>query len=244
MDTDATRFRVLLAEDDPVSMEFLTEALRACGTDVAACADGDAALALATAQAFDLLVLDHQLPGRNGDAVLRALRADVDAASHATPALATSAEPDAFAATLSRAGFVEILPKPMSLESLRAALLRQGLSAPEEPTLDDADAVRTCGSAAAAARLRRLFADEELPKLQAELDRSTDPQALRSTLHRLRASCGFCGAPLLAHASASLHRALTTGAGETEVARTLHGFRRALAMTRAALHATLDDGSS
>lgn len=240
MDTDATRFRVLLAEDDPVSCEFLTDALRACGAGVVACGDGDAALELARARAFDLLVLDHHLPGRNGDVVLRALRADAAAASHATPAVATSAERDSFAVALLRAGFAEVLAKPMSLERLRAVLLRQGLRATGEPTLDDDDAARTCGSAAAAARLRRLFADEELPKLQAELDRSVDPQSLRPTLHRLRASCGFCGAPRLAHAGESLHRALTTGASDAEIATALERFREALALTRAALHATLD----
>lgn len=241
MDTDASRFRVLLAEDDPVSAEFLAEALRSCGADVTACVDGDAALQLAATQVFELLVLDHHLPGHHGDAVLRALRADPAAASHAVPALATSAEPGTFAAILVRAGFIEILPKPMSLDDLRGALQRHGLAAPATPLLDDAEAAQACGSTATATRLRRLFADEELPRLQAELDRNADPQALRATLHRLRASCGFCGAPLLGQASANLQRALATGAGKAEVVRSLEAFRRAFARTRDALHAALDD---
>lgn len=238
MDTDATRFRVLLAEDDPVSAEFLTEALRACGADVTACADGNMALQLAATQAFELLVLDQQLPGRNGDAVLHALRANAAAASHAAPALATSAEPGAVTTILSHAGFSGILPKPMSLDDLRGALQRQGLAVPATPTLDDAEAERACGSATVATRLRRLFADEELPRLQAELAHNTDPQTLRATLHRLRASCGFCGAPLLAEASANLQRVLASSAGSPEIASSIEAFRRALALTREALCVT------
>lgn len=234
MDTDIRQFRVLLAEDDPVSREFLAEAVRGCGAEVTDCVDGNAALDLARAQAWDLLILDHHLPGRNGDSVLADLRAGPDAVSRTTPAIATSAARDAEMATLLAAGFAEVLPKPMPTEILRAALRRHGC--PVEFPLDDEDALRACGSAAAVARLRRLFANEELPKVQDELDRvDYDPQSLRPILHRLIASCGFCGAVALAQASATLHRALTTGTGTIEIRAALENFRDTLAETRAAL---------
>lgn len=239
MGTDAPLFRVLLAEDDPVSREFLIEALQACGCEASACADGDAALARAQAQAFDLLLLDQHLPGRHGDAVLAALRADPRAASRASPALATSAEPAAHAPQLLRAGFAEVLPKPITLAELLAALRRHGLVT--ATALDDAEALRACGTPATAARLRRLFADEELPKLAAELAGNPDPQALRPALHRLVAACGFCGAPLLGQACATLQQALANAAGEVAVAQALAGFRQALATTRAALATALQE---
>ena len=235
MDKDAGRFRVLLAEDDPVSREFLAEGIRACGAEVEDCADGDTALALARSRAWNLLVFDHHLPGRNGDAVLAALRADPGAASHATRAVATSAARDDVLGTLLHAGFTEVLAKPMQIETLRAAMQRHGCL-PELP-LDDDDALRACGSPEAVARLRRLFADEELPKVQDELDGlDDDPQPLRATLHRLSASCGFCGARALARACAALHRALATD-DAVQVRTALEAFRDALAATRAALHA-------
>lgn len=241
MDKDATRFRVLLAEDDAVSREFLREAIRACGAEVMDCADGAHALALARAQHWDLLILDHQLPAMTGDAILAALRGDHHAASHATPAIATSAAPDAATARLSRAGFAEVLAKPMDLATLRAALRRHGCI-PPRPPLDDDGALRACGSPQAVARLRRLFAEQELPKVQSEFDRlAQDPQALRPTLHKLRASCGFCGAQALAQASAALHRVLATGTDDgNAVQAALTAFRQALAETRAALHAELE----
>lgn len=235
---DASRFRVLLAEDDPVSREFLTEAMRAAGADVTACGDGHAALRLARAQAWDLLVFDHHLPGRNGDAVLAALRADADAASHATPAIATSAARDSEMSTLLQAGFVEVLPKPMPVEVLRAALRRYGCHA--ETILDDREALRACGSAAAVARLRRLFAEQELPRVQEELERLGDAtESLRPTLHRLQASCGFCGARPLALATAALRHALSDSADAARVRDALRDFRHALAETRASLEAEL-----
>src|SRR5690348_550616 len=56
----ATHFRVLLAEDDPVSRAFLAEGIRACGADLTDCGDGDAALRFARAQAFDLLIRSEE----------------------------------------------------------------------------------------------------------------------------------------------------------------------------------------
>lgn len=237
MDKEATGFRILLAEDDPVSRTFLLEAGEACGAMITGCADGHQALAKVRAQQWDLLILDHHLPGLDGDVILAALRADPDAASRAAPAIATSAAADTEAEALRRAGFAEVLPKPMRVETLRAALRRHGCMLGVR--LDDEDALRACGSPATVTRLRRLFAEQELPKIQDELDRAgDDPQSLRPTLHRLRASCGFCGARTLAEASTVLHRAVGADGGQHEAA--LEMFRAALAETRAALHAQLD----
>lgn len=237
MDKDATRFRVLLAEDDAVSREFLCEALRACGGDPAACADGPAALARAREGRWNLLVLDHHLPGMNGEAVLAALRADPGEAVPLPPALATTAEPDSARAFLLEAGFAQVLPKPVSLETLRAALLPFGCTT---APLDDGDALRACGSLSAVERLRRLFAEQELPRIQDEFERhAADPQALRPTLHRLLASCGFCGAIALARACGTLHDALASG-DASRIGPAMQGFAGALHETRETLHAKLN----
>lgn len=240
MDKEAGQFRILLAEDDAVSRAFLCEAIRACGGVPTACEDGPAALARARAEPWDLLVLDHQLPGLAGDALLAALRADPDAAARHTPAIATTAEPDAARSRLLRAGFAEVLPKPLSIATLRAALDRHGC---RTAALDDDDALRACGSPAAVAHLRRLFADQELPRVQYEFDHldAAHPNLL-PTLHRLRASCGFCGATGLARASDALHNLISTGAAPDRIDTALAAFGRALQETRAALHAKLNQG--
>lgn len=235
---DATRFKVLLAEDDPVSCAFLREAVAACGGDAVACTDGPTALSRARNEHWDVLVIDQHLPGLDGDAVLRAVRDDPTAAAYATPAIATTAEPDSASAGLLRAGFAEVLPKPLTVDRLRAALARQGCQA--DP-LDDADALQACGSPQAVEHLRRLFAEQELPRVQRELDEARhDRQALRQTLHRLRASCGFCGATALGHAAAALHATLTGSADAQRIDMALAEFARVLRATRRALHARLD----
>ncbi|MGH8234370.1 MAG: response regulator [Rhodanobacteraceae bacterium] len=228
-----------MAEDDPVSRAFLREAGQACGAAITDCADGHQALDLARVDEWDLLILDHHLPGLDGDVVLTVLRAEPDAASRATPAIATSAAADTETEALRRAGFAEVLPKPMRVEILRAALRRHGCVL--DARLDDEDALRACGSPAAVTRLRRLFAEQELPKIQDELEHTEgDPQALCPTLHKLCASCGFCGARTLAEASAALHRAVAIGDDAGRLESALEEFRVALAETRAALHAHLD----
>jgi len=67
--------RVLIAEDEPRLSSFLVKGLRAAGYTTTVCEDGVRAAALARSDDFDLLILDIGLPGQDGFAVLRELRA-------------------------------------------------------------------------------------------------------------------------------------------------------------------------
>ncbi len=66
--------RILIAEDEPRIASFIQKGLRSNGYVTAVVSDGNAALAAARSGDFDLLVLDLGLPGRDGYAVLQALR--------------------------------------------------------------------------------------------------------------------------------------------------------------------------
>lgn len=232
-------FRVLLAEDDPISSNFLAEAMRSCGAGVTACSNGPEALARACNEAWDLLVFDHHLPGLDGDALLAALRANPEARSRPVPAVATSAEREFVEASLLAAGFAEVLPKPLSIGELRDALRRHGC--PALDPLDDDDALRACGSSDTVRRLRQLFAEQELPGLAQDLDTYGDnPRELRPILHRLVSSCGFCGATTLASASTALQLALAVDPGNAAAMAAMDRFRAALAETRAALQLRIE----
>jgi DNA-binding response OmpR family regulator len=67
--------RILIAEDEPRLSSFLEKGLRAAGYATTVCDHGVKAAALARDAEFDLLILDIGLPGQDGFAVLRALRA-------------------------------------------------------------------------------------------------------------------------------------------------------------------------
>jgi two-component system OmpR family response regulator len=67
--------RVLLAEDDAETAQFVESGLRGLGHDVTIAIDGPGALRIGSAESFDAIVLDRMLPGLAGLDVLRALRA-------------------------------------------------------------------------------------------------------------------------------------------------------------------------
>ena len=66
--------RVLLVEDEPGLVLTLTDRLRAEGYEVGAATDGPAGLARASHEAWDVILLDIMLPGKNGFDVCRDLR--------------------------------------------------------------------------------------------------------------------------------------------------------------------------
>jgi DNA-binding response OmpR family regulator len=66
--------KILYVEDDPEAQGFVSRALRESGFVVDTAGDGDAGLALASAGAYDVLILDVKLPGMSGFELLRRLR--------------------------------------------------------------------------------------------------------------------------------------------------------------------------
>jgi DNA-binding NtrC family response regulator len=115
------RDTVLLADDEPLSREFLQEALQSFGCDVHAVASGDEALAALEQGAFDLVVTDLRMPGADGIAVLAASkRAEPDrpvvlVTAHGTMHTAVQAM---------RQGADDVLEKPVVLGELEVLLAR------------------------------------------------------------------------------------------------------------------------
>lgn len=68
--------RVLIAEDESKTRKYLLQGLRECGFATDAAGDGTTALALLREHAFDVAVLDVMLPGLDGWAILKTLRAE------------------------------------------------------------------------------------------------------------------------------------------------------------------------
>lgn len=111
--------RILLIEDDPLNIDLFESALETEGHQLTTERDGLAGQARGLAESFDLILLDVQLPHRNGLDVCRGLRA----AGVRTPIVALSASVlrDEIART-TEAGFTEFLAKPITPAALRAAV--------------------------------------------------------------------------------------------------------------------------
>ncbi|MBK8101570.1 MAG: sigma-54-dependent Fis family transcriptional regulator [Planctomycetes bacterium] len=117
----STRELVLLADDEPLSREFLQEALQAQGLEVVAVGDGDAAIALLHQQQFDIVVTDLKMPGQDGQAVLATSKAQ----QPERPVILVTAHGTMdVAITAMRAGADDILEKPVGLAELELALTR------------------------------------------------------------------------------------------------------------------------
>jgi len=202
--------RILVADDDPVSLQFLVAALRDLDGEITGVSSGGAALAACQSTSFDLLLLDRRMPDLGGAPLLRELRRR----GCVVVAIATSAELDATTrAELAEAGYADAVAKPIGIDRLDALLATyipqrhrvrgkgdadsQNQSPSTSPAvLEDSDALtRVGGSRETLQALRQLFAKE----LEAALPRIAAMPAteLGDWLHRLRASCRYCGATQL-----------------------------------------------
>ncbi|NUS37424.1 MAG: response regulator [Lysobacter sp.] len=123
---EATPRALLLVEDDPIVADVVAGLLRAQGHRVVHAPHGLAALTEAAQASFDAALLDLDLPGMDGLALARALRAQ----GFGAPLLAVTARADAGAEPAARAaGFDGFLRKPLTgamladaLDALRIAL--------------------------------------------------------------------------------------------------------------------------
>jgi DNA-binding response OmpR family regulator len=117
--------KILVIEDDPTVGEFVRRGLEEQRWQVDLINNGLEGERMATAQPYDLIVLDMRLPGRNGLEILRTLRAR----GFERPVLVLTAQDavDAKVETL-RAGADDYVTKPFAFEELLArveALLRR-----------------------------------------------------------------------------------------------------------------------
>jgi CheY-like chemotaxis protein len=115
--------RILIVDDKATSRELLRTVLERQGFTVTEAGDGEEALRQARAEIPDLILLDLQMPVRNGYEVLIELRQDPRFASLPIIALTASAMQGDRERALA-AGFTAYLPKPVTLAHLREEIQR------------------------------------------------------------------------------------------------------------------------
>jgi len=115
--------RILIVDDKATSRELLRIVLEKQGYAVLEADDGEKALQKARIENPDLILLDLQMPIRNGYEVLRELRQDARYAALPIIAITASAMQGDREKALA-AGFTGYLTKPVSLSHLRNEIQR------------------------------------------------------------------------------------------------------------------------
>jgi len=108
--------RILCVDDDPFSLEFISDILARQGARVTTCDSAEEAIAVLENERFDVVVSDLSMPGLEGYDLVHALREmeDRDSSRVATPTIAVSG--DALRSSRKRryADFQVYMPKPIN----------------------------------------------------------------------------------------------------------------------------------
>ena len=123
--------RVLVIDDEPGILNFVSRGLRAEGYHVDLAADGDTGLSAALSQTYDLVILDLLLPGPSGIHLLR----EIVKQNPEQPVIVLSALTDTASKVRSfELGAHDYLAKPFSMEELLARVRVRLRDARARPT--------------------------------------------------------------------------------------------------------------
>lgn len=155
---------ILIVEDESAIADFLQRGLSREGFTVQAAADGAEGERLALDHAFDLVVLDRMLPGRDGLEMLAAIRRS----KPALPVIVLTARAEvADRVEGLDQGATDYVTKPFSFEELAARVRAHLRQADSEPTTTiEVGGIRLD---LVARRAEREGAAVDLPKREAEL---------------------------------------------------------------------------
>jgi two-component system, sensor histidine kinase and response regulator len=215
--------RVLLAEDHPVNKEIAVAMLKGFGCEVTTVADGAAAVAAFRTGAFDVILMDCQMPVMDGYAATSEIRREEARLRKGTaiPIVALTAHAmEGDREQCLAAGMTDYLAKPFARQDMQNCLAR-ALAAPRavpkasrvlSPALLDAKAleeIRKLGGAQGEAFLQRVVGLylTEAPKQVGTLEQAVkhaDADALRRAAHSLKSTSATIGARDLAQLAKEL----------------------------------------
>ena len=206
--------RILVAEDTPANQIVARAMLEKLGHRVQVVSDGDEAVAAARNGAFDLILMDVQMPGMDGYEATRRIR-NLGTPVAATPivALTAFAQPSDREKAIA-AGMTDYISKPIRIDELDAAIERNaapggGISPMPAGKLDRAalDELLDAVGAEAFGRLIHSFVEDATRGLGELRAAGSEPARLRRAAHRLAGLFGQFGAMDAADAAVAVERA-------------------------------------
>ena len=119
VEQSARKGKILVVDDDPYNRDLLVQTLSRDGHILSTAENGEIALEMISNQAFDLVLLDIQMPGIDGHEVLRLFKGSQETAL--LPAIMISGLEDIdLVVECIEIGADDYLPKPCNLTLLRA----------------------------------------------------------------------------------------------------------------------------
>ncbi|WP_201674348.1 hybrid sensor histidine kinase/response regulator [Ramlibacter monticola] len=215
--------RILIAEDVDINREILRTALARDGHVLRFAATGVEALAAVQEQAFDLVLMDVQMPVMDGVEATRQIRR-LPAPTGQVPIIGLTANVMAHERELYlEAGMDDCLPKPIDWDRLRAALARitRTVAPPDAPQEIAAPPVLV--DEATLAVLQRMADGNELAELLRTALRGYEEgcagmeqegagaEAIAQQAHRIRGSAGTFGLEALFELATRLEQAALRG---------------------------------
>ncbi|MGY3089116.1 PAS domain S-box-containing protein [Hymenobacter sp. UYAg731] len=212
--------RILLVEDNLVNSLLAETVLRNWGWQVTTAASGPAAIQLFEHRTFDLVLMDIQMPGMDGETAARALRQHPDPGRAATPVIALTARAQAGEAErLQASGFAGYLAKPYReeqlLETMHAVLARHHQVSEPTPAYLITPAMPSTPPLYNLSNVRQLVRNDETivrrlawafiettPAILTALDEALtkgDWEALGDAAHHLKSSLDGLGVESLRH---------------------------------------------
>ena len=233
---DLRGVRILLAEDNPTNQMVATQMLTALRAEVTIASDGVEALEFFERGAFDLVVVDIEMPRMSGLDVIRAIRARQDPRSAVPIVALTAYAMREHQDRIARAGANGLISKPISsIEALGRALAAhvaagRTAAAPPPPAEETSpvvdlaiyDALRQAiGPEMMAELMEKVVAD--LQSARADLTLAREPlsrEPIRSASHILISVAGAVGVTRLQNAARELNNA-AHGDGQESLAEKL-----------------------
>jgi CheY-like chemotaxis protein/HPt (histidine-containing phosphotransfer) domain-containing protein len=222
----ARSLRVLVAEDNAVNQQVAVGMLERAGHQATVAANGREVLALLEKGAFDLVLMDVQMPELDGLETTAAIRERERATGGHLPIVALTAHAmKGDAERCLEAGMDAYLAKPLQPRELAAAIegvlgtAASGLAAPAgpepEPPTAGADVLdldrlleRVGGDRRALADLVRIFRADwprQVERIRAAI-RASDAAALRAAAHALKGAVSNFAAPPATNAALRLQK--------------------------------------
>jgi two-component system sensor histidine kinase/response regulator len=219
-DRSKKRARILIAEDNPVNREVAVLQLQSLGYTADTVANGLEALEALSKSAYDIVLMDCQMPEMDGYEATNELRRREGSRSHTTVIALTANALQGDEEKCLSAGMDDYLSKPIKPEALEAVLEKwlahkqalQRLGSDEEP---EAHNLSSAIDASVIAKLRKalgnkgndfiaglidLFIADAEPRLASLHDAIArqDGRSLKQVAHALKGSCANLGAKRMA----------------------------------------------